>query len=87
MPITFQDGKIGVNFGGYHAEAGLGGLLTGNAAHGGLTASAGTPYGQSAHAGLGGNTGCELILINFLLSKQILFLDLKILLKFWKKIL
>lgn len=82
MPITFQDGKIGVNFGGYHAEAGLGGLLTGNAAHGGLTASAGTPYGQSAHAGLGGNTGCELILINFLLSKQILFLDLKILLKF-----
>lgn len=48
-----------MNFGGYHAEAGLGGLLTGNAAHGGLTASAGTPYGQSAHAGLGGNTGCE----------------------------
>lgn len=57
LPITFQDGKIGVNFGGYHAEAGLGGLLTGNAAHGGLTASAGTPYGQTAHAGLGGNTG------------------------------
>lgn len=71
-----------MNFGGYHAEAGLGGLLTGNAAHGGLTASAGTPYGQSAHAGLGGNTGCELILINFLLSKQFLFLDLKILFKF-----
>ncbi|XP_031630432.1 uncharacterized protein LOC116345315 isoform X2 [Contarinia nasturtii] len=57
LPITFKDGKIGVNFGGYHAEAGLGGLLTGNAAHGGLTASAGTPYGQTAHAGLGGNTG------------------------------
>lgn len=56
-PITFQDGKIGVNFGGYHAEAGLGGLLTGNAAHGGLSASAGTPFGQMAHAGLGGNTG------------------------------
>ncbi|XP_055317654.1 uncharacterized protein LOC129576483 isoform X3 [Sitodiplosis mosellana] len=56
-PITYKDGKIGVNFGGYHAEAGLGGLLTGNAAHGGLTASAGTPFGQSAHAGLGGNTG------------------------------
>lgn len=48
---------IGVNFGGYHAEAGLGGLLTGNAAHGGLIASAGTPSGQSAVAGLGGNTG------------------------------
>lgn len=48
-----------MNFGGYHAEAGLGGLLTGNAAHGGLSASAGTPYGQTAVAGLGGNTGRE----------------------------
>lgn len=57
LPITFKDGQIGVNFGGYHAEAGLGGLLTGNAAHGGLTASAGTPFGQTAQAGLGGNTG------------------------------
>lgn len=53
--LTFEDGKIGVNFGGYHAEAGLGGLLTGNAAHGGLSASAGTPYGQAAAAGLGGS--------------------------------
>lgn len=44
--ITFKDGKIGVNFAGYHAEAGLGGLLTGNAAHGGLSASAGTPFGN-----------------------------------------
>ncbi|XP_055626808.1 uncharacterized protein LOC129768893 isoform X2 [Toxorhynchites rutilus septentrionalis] len=52
--LTFKDGKIGVNFGGYHAEAGLGGLLTGNAAHGGLSASAGTPFGQQAGAGLGG---------------------------------
>ncbi|XP_055609161.1 uncharacterized protein LOC129756333 isoform X4 [Uranotaenia lowii] len=52
--LTFQDGKFGVNFGGYHAEAGLGGLLTGNAAHGGLSASAGTPYGQQAGAGIGG---------------------------------
>lgn len=43
-----------MNFGGYHAEAGLGGLLTGNAAHGGLSASAGTPFGQRAGAGLGG---------------------------------
>jgi len=52
--ITLRDGKIGVNFAGYHAEAGLGGLLTGNAAHGGLSASAGTPFGQRAGAGLGG---------------------------------
>lgn len=52
--LTFKDGKFGVNFGGYHAEAGLGGLLTGNAAHGGLSASAGTPHGQQAGAGLGG---------------------------------
>ncbi|XP_059612927.1 uncharacterized protein LOC132259351 [Phlebotomus argentipes] len=53
--ITFKEGKVGVNFGGYHAEAGLGGLLTGNAAQGGLSASAGTPYGQHAGAGLGGS--------------------------------
>lgn len=53
--ITLRDGKIGVNFAGYHAEAGLGGLLTGNGAHGGLSASAGTPYGQRAGAGLGGS--------------------------------
>lgn len=53
--LTFRDGKFGVNFGGYHAEAGLGGLLTGNAAHGGLSASAGTPFGQRAGAGLGGS--------------------------------
>uniref|UniRef100_A0A1B0DA47 Uncharacterized protein n=1 Tax=Phlebotomus papatasi TaxID=29031 RepID=A0A1B0DA47_PHLPP len=56
--VTFgKDGKVGVNFGGYHASAGLGGLLTGNAAHGGLSASAGTPYGQQAGAGLGGSVG------------------------------
>lgn len=55
--LTFKDGKFGVNFGGYHAEAGLGGLLTGNAAHGGLSASAGTPNGQQAGAGLGGLLG------------------------------
>jgi hypothetical protein len=35
-----------VNFLGYHADAGLGGLLTGDAAHGGLSASAGTPFGN-----------------------------------------
>lgn len=53
--ISFKDGKIGVNFLGYHASAGLGGLLTGRAADGGLSASAGTPYGQNAAAGLGGS--------------------------------
>lgn len=52
--LTFKNGNVGVEFGGYHAEAGLGGLLTGNAAHGGLSASAGTPGGQLARAGLGG---------------------------------
>ena len=51
--ISFKDGKIGVNFAGYHAAAGLGGLL-GNGASGGLFAEAGTPHGQSARAGLGG---------------------------------
>ncbi|XP_065077241.1 merozoite surface protein 2 isoform X3 [Ochlerotatus camptorhynchus] len=55
--LTFKDGKFGVNFGGYHAEAGLGGILTGNTAHGGLSASAGTPHGQQAGAGLGGLLG------------------------------
>lgn len=25
--ITFKEGKLGVNFGGYHAGVGLGGLL------------------------------------------------------------
>lgn len=55
--LTFRDGKFGVNFGGYHAEAGLGGLLTGNNAHGGLSASAGTPHGQQAGAGIGGLLG------------------------------
>ncbi|BFG04737.1 uncharacterized protein DMAD_03630 [Drosophila madeirensis] len=53
--ITLRDGKVGVNFAGYHADAGLGGLLTGNSAHGGLSASAGTPWGSRAAAGLGGN--------------------------------
>ncbi|XP_044727961.1 uncharacterized protein LOC123291663 [Chrysoperla carnea] len=52
--LTFENGNFGVNFGGYKASAGLGGLLTGNAAHGGLHASAETPFGQKAGAGLGG---------------------------------
>ncbi|XP_023954309.1 uncharacterized protein LOC112057930 [Bicyclus anynana] len=54
--LTFKDGKIGVNFGGYHAGVGFGGLFGGNAA-GGLYAEAGTPHGQSAIAGLGGGAG------------------------------
>lgn len=45
---------MGVRFGGYHASAGLGGLLTGDAAKGGLHAEAGTPFGPAAGAGLGG---------------------------------
>ncbi|XP_026836633.1 uncharacterized protein LOC6547808 isoform X2 [Drosophila erecta] len=53
--LTLRDGKVGVNFAGFHADAGLGGLLTGNSAHGGLSASAGTPWGSRAAAGLGGN--------------------------------
>jgi len=47
-----------VNFGGYHAEAGLGGLLRGTG--GGLHASAGTPWGAHAGAGLGGQLGDNL---------------------------
>lgn len=46
-----------MNFGGYHAEAGLGGLLRGTG--GGLYASAGTPWGAHAGAGLGGQLGKE----------------------------
>ncbi|KAI5634368.1 hypothetical protein NE865_12916 [Phthorimaea operculella] len=52
--ISFKDGRIGVNFAGYHASAGLGGLV-GDGASGGLFAEAGTPFGQSARAGLGGS--------------------------------
>ncbi|XP_014230267.1 uncharacterized protein LOC106654769 isoform X2 [Trichogramma pretiosum] len=53
--IQFTKGGIRVNFGGYHAQAGLGGLLTGRAADGGLHASAGIENGPSASAGLGGS--------------------------------
>ncbi|KAJ8723368.1 hypothetical protein PYW08_003280 [Mythimna loreyi] len=60
--ITFSEGKLGVNFGGYHAGVGLGGLAGGKGGTaGGLYAEAGTPFGQAAKAGLGGtvdgNTG------------------------------
>ncbi|XP_073955768.1 uncharacterized protein isoform X2 [Choristoneura fumiferana] len=55
--ISLKDGNVGVNFGGYHAAAGLGGLLSGaGGAGGGLFAEAGTPHGQAARAGLGGAT-------------------------------
>lgn len=50
-------GNVGVNFLGFRASAGLGGLLSGNAAEGGLHAEAGTPFGQAAGAGLGGTVG------------------------------
>ncbi|XP_053604709.1 uncharacterized protein LOC128671902 [Plodia interpunctella] len=52
--ITFNDGKLGVNFGGYHAAVGIGGGGANGGAGGGLFAEAGTPYGQGAKAGLGG---------------------------------
>ncbi|XP_011493987.1 PREDICTED: uncharacterized protein LOC105359177 isoform X2 [Ceratosolen solmsi marchali] len=52
--LQFTNGGIRVNFGGYHAQAGLGGLLTGSSKDGGLHASAGTPSGAHASAGLGG---------------------------------
>lgn len=53
--FTFENGKIGVNFLGFKASAGLGGLLSGNRGLGGLHAEAETPFGQAAKAGLGGN--------------------------------
>ncbi|EGI70807.1 hypothetical protein G5I_00388 [Acromyrmex echinatior] len=55
--IQFTDGGIRLNFGGYHAEAGLGGLLRGTG--GGLFASAGTPWGAHAGAGLGGKLDAD----------------------------
>lgn len=67
---------MGVNFAGYHADAGLGGLLTGNSAHGGLSASAGTPWGSRAAAGLGGGLNGLYTLhahLNISLSFSLLF--------------
>ncbi|KAI4501378.1 hypothetical protein M0802_003751 [Mischocyttarus mexicanus] len=52
--LQFTDGGIRLNFAGYHAEAGLGGLLGNSRTGGGLHASAGTPFGPQASAGLGG---------------------------------
>ncbi|XP_011268130.1 uncharacterized protein LOC105258533 isoform X1 [Camponotus floridanus] len=56
--LQFTNGGIRVNFGGYHAQAGLGGVL-GEGTGGGLHASAGTPWGAFAGAGLGGQLGRE----------------------------
>lgn len=62
--ITFNDGKVGVNFFGYHAEAGLGGgQSSSNGLLGGLHASAGTPWGQNAAAGLGGSVNGKFFFI------------------------
>lgn len=46
------NGTIGVNFLGFKASAGLGGLLTGNWADGGMHAEAETPFGQKVGAGI-----------------------------------
>lgn len=54
-----KGGNVGVDFLGYRASAGLGGLLTGDATQGGLHAEAGTPHGQQAAAGLGGTVDSE----------------------------
>lgn len=48
-----------MNFAGYHAEAGLGGLLRSAGTSGGLHASVGTPWGAHAGAGLGGQVSGE----------------------------
>lgn len=50
--IYFENGTIGVNFFGFKASAGLGSLLTGNPADGGIHAEAETPFGQKAGAGI-----------------------------------
>lgn len=59
-----------MNFGGYHAGAGLGGLLTGNLADGGLSASARTPFGQHASAGLGGQLNGKCYAVNSMLANS-----------------
>ncbi|XP_032673545.1 uncharacterized protein LOC116845224 isoform X2 [Odontomachus brunneus] len=57
--LQFTNKGIRVNFAGYHAEAGLGGLLRGAGTGGGLHASVGTPWGGHAGAGLGGEVSGE----------------------------
>lgn len=56
---------MGVNFFGYHAQAGLGGGQN-DGLLGGLHASAGTPWGQNAAAGVRGNVNSKfLIMLSF----------------------
>lgn len=55
--MQFKNGGVRVNFAGYHAEAGLAGLLGGSGTRGGLYAGAGTPFGAHASADLGGALG------------------------------
>lgn len=51
-------GEVGASWGGYSASAGLGGIVSGiGGAKGGLHASAATPDGHVAAAGLGGSAG------------------------------
>ncbi|KAK0172690.1 hypothetical protein PV328_005979 [Microctonus aethiopoides] len=57
--LEFKNGGVRVNFAGYHAEAGLGGLFGDSRTSGGLYAGAGTPFGAHASAGLGGNVDGE----------------------------
>ncbi|XP_014475845.1 PREDICTED: uncharacterized protein LOC106745083 isoform X2 [Dinoponera quadriceps] len=57
--LQFTNKGIRLNFAGYHAEAGLGGLLRGAGTGGGLHASVGTPWGAHAGAGLGGQLSGE----------------------------
>lgn len=57
--MEFKNGGVRVNFAGYHAEAGLGGLFGDSRTSGGLYAGAGTPFGAHASAGLGGNVDGE----------------------------
>lgn len=53
-----EKGDVGASWGGYSASAGLGGIVSDNGvAKGGLHASAGTPDGHVAAAGLGGSAG------------------------------
>ncbi|XP_063987301.1 uncharacterized protein LOC135167730 isoform X1 [Diachasmimorpha longicaudata] len=55
--LQFKNGGVRVNFAGYHAEAGLGGLLGGSGTRGGLYAGVGTPFGSHASADIGGALG------------------------------
>lgn len=68
-----EGGNVAVGFGGYEAEAGLGGLLRGDLSAGGLHASARTPNGQAAAAGLGGSTGASMYYSREFLCRKTIF--------------